>query len=219
MKVDSKQEYYAELFRIQEQNAPSLAILVPKSEKIYDIDLDARTIEAPSEFSIVSSDHSSETIYFKLPRYYDNVDLSTLICIIQYTNAAGNSFIYPVPYYDVDTLALVDHDVIVRDGQTMTTEKPMMIIPWRVAGTAAAEPGKVTFAIQFYRFNGNSDMSYILNTLPQTLTIKAGLGVDQSAFKYTEESLVKQTYLEYFSDAAMAANEGKLYWEIYPFSD
>lgn len=222
MRVNSQQEYYSELFKIQEQNAPSLAHLVlPASEKVYNIDLATRTIEAPNEFSIVSSDHASETIHFKIPRYYDNIDLTTTICIVQYTNAENESFIHPIPFYDVDSLSQVNYDVLIDDDNVahkMVLEEPMIVIPWRVAGTAAAKAGKVTFAFQFYRFNGNSDMVYILNTLPQTLIIKQGLDVNPDDIKYTEESLVRQVYQEYFANAAQSAQEGSLYWEVSPFN-
>ena len=45
--ITSAQEYFANLYRIQDQNPPTFALLLPSTEKIYDINLNARTIEAP----------------------------------------------------------------------------------------------------------------------------------------------------------------------------
>jgi hypothetical protein len=49
----------------------------------------------------VQKDHNAETLYFILDRYYDNVDLATMSCIVQYQNAskdkASSGYIYAVP--------------------------------------------------------------------------------------------------------------------------
>ena len=36
--VTNMQEYYDLLYRIQDQNKPSLAVLIPSTETIYDVD-------------------------------------------------------------------------------------------------------------------------------------------------------------------------------------
>jgi hypothetical protein len=51
---------------------------------VYDIDLDTREITAP-KFLGVLKDHSSETIYFRINRFHDFMDLANVACIIQYT--------------------------------------------------------------------------------------------------------------------------------------
>ena len=46
--VVSSEEFFANLFALTNGgNPPTLATLLPKSESIYNIDLDSRTIEAP----------------------------------------------------------------------------------------------------------------------------------------------------------------------------
>ena len=66
--VTNMQEYYDLLYRIQDQNKPSLAVLIPSTETIYDVDLSTRTIKGPASLG-VEADHRSEIIYFKLNRY------------------------------------------------------------------------------------------------------------------------------------------------------
>ena len=75
-------------------------------EPIYDIDLNSRTIDAPEflQFGDIGPD-GTKTIYFCVDRFFDNVDLSTMFCVIQYQNANSNiaqgGYIYPVPYFDI----------------------------------------------------------------------------------------------------------------------
>ena len=80
--ITSAQEYYSKLYQIQDENPPTLALLLPSDERIYEINLNARTIEAP-EYLSVETDHYAEAIYFKMPRYFDGIDLTTKTAVIQ----------------------------------------------------------------------------------------------------------------------------------------
>ena len=50
--VTNMQEYYDLLYRIQDQNKPSLAVLIPSTETIYDVDLSTRTINGPASLGV-----------------------------------------------------------------------------------------------------------------------------------------------------------------------
>lgn len=166
------QEYYSYLQVVQDENATSIAVLLPGSERIYDIDLESRTIEAPEEITIVLDDHNAETIFFRFPRYYDNFDLTSTVCVIQYINAKKEYCIYPVPYYDIDTFSVQDPELGI--------DEPMVLIPWRISGTAAAKAGTVTFSIRFFQLDSSLDnpkMLFNLNTLEQTFKVKEGLHI------------------------------------------
>ena len=80
MITDSK-EYFDILYRIQDENPPVIATLVPTYEPFMEIDLDTRTINVP-EFISINKDHRSETVYFKCARFYNEVDLSQMCGII-----------------------------------------------------------------------------------------------------------------------------------------
>ncbi len=125
MRTDS-QEFLDLLYQIQDNNMPSLAVLAPGYEPFYEIDLNTRTISSPDILSI-KTDHKAETVYFKVARYYDGIDLSNLCCIIQYINAAGEGRIYIVPYYDLDTCSGDD----------------MILFPWVIDGEATKAAGEV----------------------------------------------------------------------------
>ena len=152
-------EYYRNLFRIQQDhNLPSLAVLLPSTENIYELDLNSRKIEAP-EFLGTDTEHAAEVIYFKCDRFYDYMDLASCAIIIQYRTQKFNQQtrkteynygIYAVPFVDVATCSLENK----------------MLIPWCVDGNVTAQAGEVTFSIRFYKIDENAErLQYSLTTL------------------------------------------------------
>ena len=131
--ITTPKEYYDLLYRIQDENKPSLAVLLPNDEKIYEIDMNSRKIEAPKYLS-VELDHRAETIYFKVGRYYDKIDFANMTCVVQYINAKGEGRVYPVPFYDVETYA----------------DENMMLFPWCIDGEATKASGNVTYSVRLY---------------------------------------------------------------------
>ena len=133
--ITTSQEYLQNLFILQDQNFPQLiASDIPEDEPKLIIDLNTRMVSAP-EFLSVEKDHNSETLYFMVDRYFDNVDLATMSCIVQYQNASkntlSNGYIYAVPRYYL----------IAPEGQQK------LIFPWVIEGPATAYSGTVTFLV------------------------------------------------------------------------
>ena len=161
--ITSLQEYYNLLYIIQDENPPELAVLIPGNEEPLRIDLDTRKINAP-EYLSVATDHRAETVFFSVNRYFDNVDLSTMSCIIQFINAAGESGIYVVPFYDIS-----------RGDDNM-------LIPWVIEGAVTAKAGSVVYSVQFFRVSeSSSKYSYNLNTLAATSKVLEGNKFDKIA--------------------------------------
>ena len=160
--ITSAEEYFANMFKIAEtNNIPTLATLLPHDEPIYDIDLNSRTVEAP-EFLSVLDDHASETIYFRVDRFFNNMDMSTTACVIQYINAAKEGRLYVVPYYDIETF----HDV------------DKMLIPWCIEGEATKAAGDVIYSIRFFNVDESGKyLIYNLNTIPTTSKVLNGLNI------------------------------------------
>jgi hypothetical protein len=150
--ITTANEYYATLAQIQDLNFPVQAVFTPSNEHIYEVDLNKREVSMP-EFLSVETDHKSETIYFKLNRFFDYMDLSRTACVIQYINAAGESHYYPVPYYDCITF--LDED--------------KMLVPWVIDGAATKTAGTVKFSIRFYRI---AEGHFIYNLTTKTASAK-----------------------------------------------
>ena len=159
--ITTPADYLSLLYLIQDQNRQTIAITLPKDEHIYNIDLNTRTIEAPNFLSL-EYDHNAETIYFKVDRYYDNIDLARddIHIIIQYENANPNTkkrgYIYAPPFVDITTLE----------------EENKILFPWVIEGPATAFSGNVTFAVKFYKLNPRGEYELNLNTLPTNSILK-----------------------------------------------
>lgn len=191
--ITTPKEYYDLLYRIQDENKPSLAVLLPSNEKIYEIDMNSRKIEAPKYLS-VELDHRAETIYFKVGRYYDNIDLANMTCVVQYINAKGEGRVYPVPFYDVETYA----------------DENMMLFPWCIDGEATKASGNVTYSVRFYDIDESATyMRYNMSTLPSKSEVLHGI----SSKTDIDES---NDYLLSFKDQILAqlkkVSEYDLYW-------
>lgn len=191
--ITTPKEYYDLLYRIQDENKPSLAVLLPNDEKIYEIDMNSRKIEAPKYLS-VELDHRAETIYFKVGRYYDNIDLANMTCVVQYINAKGEGRVYPVPFYDVETYA----------------DENMMLFPWCIDGEATKASGNVTYSVRFYDIDESATyMRYNMSTLPSKSEVLHGI----SSKTDIDDS---NDYLLGFKDQILAqlkkVSEYDLYW-------
>jgi hypothetical protein len=167
--ITTPEEYLAKLHLIQNNNFPTTAILLPSDETIYNIDLNQRTIESP-EFLSVATDHYAETIYFRVARYFDNMDLTNTVCLIQYENAnavnedgePAGGFCYLVPFYDIEHFKETDE----------------ILFPWAIGGPATAAAGKITFSVRFYRVSADGEeLVYNLNTKPAVSKILHGMNV------------------------------------------
>ena len=173
--ITTAEQYNANLHLINNINPPTYATL-PTADNIYNIDVNTREIDAP-RFLAVEKDNISETIYFIIDRYADYMDLATTSCIITYTNAAGKSRIYTVPFYDIYSYA---------------SEKKI-ILPWCLDIGVAEAPGEVEFAIQFFKVgevlnpetNGMEKVvQYSLNTLPAKSKVLVGMTVKELEESY-----------------------------------
>lgn len=132
MSIIKEQDFLSKLYAIQSLNPPSY-VQFPGSKTFYDLNLDSRTINAPDILS-VSKDHQAETIYFRVNRFHDYMDLANTTCVIQYITPDKKSHIYAVPFYDILTEKI--------NGK--------MIIPWCVDGNATKYKGIVQFSIRFF---------------------------------------------------------------------
>lgn len=208
--ITPSQDYLDLLYRIQDPNRQDKIIQLPENEPIYNIDLNKRSIEAPQYLS-VEYDHNAETIYFCVDRFFDNVDLATMFCVVQYQNANPNKaqggYIYAVPYFDITTMA----------------KENKMLFQWAIEGPATAFSGTVTFSIKFYRISSividNVDGSsmekkvydYVLNTQPSKSTVLHGFDVlATSENYYFESSEVEQIYQR----IEEVRRQNDLYWIV-----
>lgn len=208
--ITSPQEYDRLLYQIQDENRPRTIPLLPSDEHIYQVDLNSRIIEAP-EFLSVEHEHYAETIYFEVDRWFDNVDLAFMTAVVQYINGNGDSFLYPVPYYDIET----------KPGK--------ILLPWCISGAATAFPGTVKFAIRFYEIDldsieriytgqgnqyvlsneGEAVFKYSLSTLPAESKVLYGMNEEQLSEEY---DIASDVVFEIFQRLNEVSRQATLYW-------
>lgn len=157
-------DYYNAIIQIKDLNKPQYAILLPTDEDIYDIDLNSRTVKAPNYLSL-RTDHYAETIYFKVDRFYDNMDIADTVCTIQYLNSGiedDSGKMYLVPFYDIYTYK----------------EEKKILLPWQISGEATRAAGNLTFSFRFFKLNDEGKYIYSLNTIPVTSKILQGMDLN-----------------------------------------
>lgn len=190
-----EQEYLSQLYIIQSQNPPSL-VLFPETKRIYDIDLNTRTIDAPQMLS-VSNDHKAETIYFRVDRFHDYMDLSNTVCVVQYVTPNNEVFVYPVPFYDVVT----------------EKQNKKMILPWCIDGLATKYKGIVQYSVRFYRLE-EKDQEYklIFNLSTQVAASEVLEGMQVSELSKDFDISVER-YEQILQEIDKIKREG-VYWDI-----
>ena len=197
-------DYFAKLWLIQSKNAPQTALLLPKSENIYEIDLNARTIEAPEILS-VEKDHNAETIYFMVDRFYDNIDLKNTTCIVQYITPSGLKRIYPVPFYDTETYKTI---LELEEKEDV----PKLIFPWCIDGAATKTAGIVEYSIRFYQVDEyNHSLLFNLSTLPATGEVLHGMEVLAENEHYDFQAEIVEEIYTRIQDAKNYNSD--IYWE------
>lgn len=198
--------YNGLIHELSDPNYFSSFLRIPDNEPIYDIDLNTRVIHVP-DFLSVTDDHNSEILWFKTNRFFDNFDLYTTTCWIQYVNAEGEKYFYAAP--------------ILTGAQEFGNEQ--ILIPWAISKEVTKKSGPIEFAFQFFKLSEDGlKFLFVLNTLPAKSRVLSGLRVDPSAFltddSQTEEEAIPQReqlagYLEKLSsDYAKLSQAYELYW-------
>lgn len=206
-----------DLYEIQTKFPPAISYL-PHANKIYDINLNTREINSP-EFLSVQRDHKSEVIYFRVSRYFDHMDLSSTIAVIEYMtpeDKEGVPHLYVVPFFDITSdFKLEDIEVISSDKNVIQGRwNPTMIFPWCVSGIATKNAGTIRYAIRFYKIaendEGKQEIVYDLHTLPAQSKILYSLEVNDELMKTEYDTPIASNYVDLINQIQGA----RTYWTI-----
>ena len=158
--------------KLQEiQNSANVTFThLPSNEPRFIIDANSREINIPFEFSFlgVIGDHKAETIYFEIDRYFDDEDLSTHTCVIQFVNRNPKTLKYNEGLYPVTTM-----DVNSIDGK--------IIFGWNIMNDVTQIAGDIHFSIRFYSIDSNNKFTYNFNTLTANSIILDTLDVKHTS--------------------------------------
>lgn len=146
---------------------------LPLEEPTFDVDMDKRTITVPAVFQSaglgVKGDTNAEIIIFKVPRWFDAMDLFNQQCFVQWTNASnkiakeGNS---PVVLKDAD--------------------ENYMYLGWIITADMTESSGTLEFALRFFSLEGET-VKYSISTQKASCSIKNTLNLDVITAKIDSE--------------------------------
>lgn len=200
--IVSEKEYVRVSHEIANPNDLFHYIHIPADEKIYEIDLNSKIVEAPENIGVAGS-HNSEIYWFSIDRFYETRDMSTCACWIEYVNADKESF-----YFATTLKQIID-----ENGDDK------LLIPWLVSKEATKKAGVVQFAFHFYntidtKINNQLtgvQYSYILNTRPANT--KVLIGFNETAPNNDAVAAFKASELERLTEIVNAlSGEYALYW-------
>ena len=177
-KIESLSDYYRVLndpvkgAKIRaEENGQYLRINL--TEPMADIDLDKRSVLVPDEFTktgaIVRGDHLAEVIFFKVARYFDEMDLSACECEIECIAADGAQYRFPAYAMQIieDGVSTIGYD----DPETAIANEGFLIFGWLISEEVTALEGNATFTVRFFQTRP-SDGKTIFNITTSPNTIK-----------------------------------------------
>lgn len=159
----------------QEDTTPENAII--------DIDLVKRQINGPRGYTVaVEGDNQSQLLTFKIPRQFDNIDLASVKCDIEYyttwVDDDGNHSYGSVQIYDEQDQSRLD---------TNPKDYPdNYLFTWLLDYKQTAKTGNVYYLVKFYSVDGviageQSD-PWILKTQASTIAV-----VDDNLILASEE--------------------------------
>lgn len=149
-------------------------LMLPMDEihgnNVFSIDPNSRAINVPASFSrngvSVTGDELAETLLFEIDRFFDTTDLVTTDIYVQWTNPKGDE--------GASKITMVDYN-----------SKPgKLLFGWPLTSKVTVENanqtnGQLKFAVRFFKREGGEEgkgrITYSLNTLPATVTIKQAL--------------------------------------------
>lgn len=171
--ITTLERYFDLLWALKQYKAPKKFFRLPLDEDMFLVDNNSRTIVVPSHFIkngvAVQGDKYAETVYFKVHRFYDTVDLGLQEVTIQWIAQDG-------------TKGVTTPDVEYQED--------FLILKWPVSDVFTKSKGQLMFAIRFFKLDGEK-IIYSLSTLPQTLNVKETLSFDLESI-WDDENFIKE---------------------------
>lgn len=157
-------------------------------EQLYTVS--GRTIICPSEMASsagVEEDNCTETLRFRIPRFWDGNDLAQHVGKILFINAAGESDEYQIEDAEVNDTCIV--------------------FEWCLDSRVTKASGDVNFAIRFETINADtSEIVFRWTTLPCQMKISAGLAWSDSQIEATYPTILEQ-WLQRMTDCEANVND------------
>ena len=158
IKVDTLEQFFGSIQEIAALDSKFLRL--PLDEPMFEVDANSRKINVDATpFKAnglsVQGDHFAETVFFKIDRYYDTMDLMNTNIYINWKMGSASA----------------------RDKCTIKSDSIIpgyVVFAWSIHDKITAKSGALQFSISL-EIEQDGKNSYSLNTIPATLNIKEGL--------------------------------------------
>ena len=171
---------YAHSTKLDEslRRSPIKFLMLPLDEPAFEVDANSRTITVPTDFKkfgvSVQGDAMAETLFFRMDRFFDYMDLLETNAYIQWELPDGTQGADVIPYIDYES----EHAI----GK--------MILVWPLTKRVTEQYGTLTFSLRFFKKDANGNVSYSWNSLPCAINIKQAL---KSEWDYAETEIEDAT--------------------------
>ena len=198
MNLNEYYHYMAEFFNRQAYKY----VLLPRDEAPFEIDLNARTVKVPANFSkcaSVQKDQIAELVIFSADRFFDYMDLANTLIYVQWITPEDKKNNIPEKA-GATRIKMVD----------LETEPGKIRFAWPLTDEVTAVAGNVKFSVRFFRLadgaepnaDNAGDIVYSLNTIENVIPIKAALQPDLTIFSAVERPVDESL----FRDAVVNSN-------------
>ena len=180
---------------------------VMNEDDYFNIDANARTIKVPDTFRKnglgVQGDQTAETIYFKVNRYFDAMDLNNTDIYIQWENANGDKGLAKEWVRDIETY------------------DDYMVFGWVLGDLITKEPGILKFSVRFVKTqqaqgSETKTITYSLNTLTAQAMINSSLDL---AIGTANDSLNDMLAGNFENTTTVTDNEIEIFKFVYSFDN
>ena len=136
---------------------------IPLDEPCFTINMSTRAISVPKDFATyglgVKGDTRAEIVFFESDRFFDQVDLKSTNCWIQWVNtstqAKGNS-----------------------QSVYMDATEDKLLFGWVITEAMTSGAGNIEFAVRWFTTDDSGNVSYSVSTQKATCSIKSSLDLD-----------------------------------------
>lgn len=210
--ISTLPEYFAHLGTIVDKvqnNETKLGqfLALPLDEPVFNIDADTRRIDIPKAFATngvgVQGDHGAETLYFRINRFFDAIDLGNTNILIQ----------YELPDETDSTLQFGTCPAVFKQLVSEPQEGDFVIFGWELENKITKNPGNVKFAIRFIKdgtdeSTGKKIQTYSFSTLTTTIGINKALSLTDE--QLTVDNTIVQNIINRIENSPNPDNTVKL---------
>ena len=143
--------------------------MLPVNEEYFQITANDRRVKVPDNFRLngigVKGDQIAETVYFRINRYFDYMDLN-------------NTNIY-IQWECIDDKGTKHSGVSSDWVRDIQSDPDYLIFGWAITDEITAHNGQVKFSVRFVNWDESKEnIVYSLGTIEQTITVNRSLDVE-----------------------------------------